>query len=76
MKESVISSATGKTYYLADAVRIVNVLQAALYLINNVELLDVYGSRDLKTNKPMVVFVFDRKLSFKAYQKWCNHELI
>lgn len=69
------SEVTGKTYHPSSCVRIVNVLQACAYLYNNVQLLDVYPSKDLRTGRPMVVFIFDRNGSKWAYDLWCKHEL-
>lgn len=75
MKEYVKSTNTGKVYCPNDCVRIVNMRQAATYILNGVELLDVYASRDFKTNEPIMVTIFDRKESKEAYDKWCNFEL-
>lgn len=75
MKETVRSYATGKTYAPSECVRIVNIAQIAAYLEYGVDLLDIYQSKDFETNKRIIVAVFNKKDSFEAYQKWCNHEL-
>lgn len=75
MKDYVQSSITGKIYCPSDCVRIVNMRQAATYILNGVELLDVYASRDFKTNEAIMVTIFDRKKSKEVYDKWCNFEL-
>ena len=69
------SNTTGKQYDPSKVVRIINVLQIAAYLENEVELLDLYTSKDFKTGKPILVAVFDRQGSYEAYDKWCKHVL-
>lgn len=76
MKEYITSNITGKIYYPSDCVRIVNNTQAAAYMMYGVKPVDVYGSSDYKTGKPMLITVFDRAESFEAYKKWCRYELI
>lgn len=66
---------TGKEYDPQKTVRIVNTLQLAAYIANDVELLDLFVSRDIKTGKHILVGVVDKEASYEAYQKWCNHEL-
>lgn len=73
-KEYVESAVTGKRYAIQDIVRIVNQKQVALYLNNNVELLDVYPSVD-SDNKFLLVFIFDKAGSHEAYDLWCKREL-
>lgn len=75
MDEKIKSKVTGKSYYANDAVRIVNIIQAAAYIGADVELLDLYVSKDYKTGKPIFVYVFDRESSSWAYDLWCKHEL-
>ena len=48
---------SNKEYYAKDAIRILDPKQAALYWNNHVEPLDIYPSRDYKTNKALIVFV-------------------
>lgn len=69
------SDFTKKSYELDNSCRIINMSQLAAYMDYGVELLDLYVSRDYKTNKPMLVGVVDRKQSYEAYKKWCDHEL-
>ena len=69
------SDITGKTYYASDVVRILNIYQVHYYLQMNVELLDVYPSKDRETDKPLLVFIFDRKASRQAYDLWCKRKL-
>ena len=75
MKETVISDKTKKEYAPKDCVRIVNQLQAATYMANGADLLDIYVSRDYKTNRPMMVYIFNRAATTTLYDKWCLHEL-
>lgn len=69
------SDFTKKVYDLDKSIRIINMSQLAAYMANDVELLDLYVSRDFKTNKPMLVGVVDREQSREAYDLWCKHEL-
>ena len=69
------SSFTGKTYDPKKAVRILNMHQAAAYMNCGVNLIDLWPSKDIKTGKPILVFIFDREESKEAYDLWCNHEL-
>ena len=75
MKEYVESSVTGKTYAIQDVVRILNVQQVIAYLKHGVTLLDVYPSIDAKTDKPLLVYIFNRNESKPAYDLWCKREL-
>lgn len=70
------SNFTGKTYNPSKTVRILNMQQVAAYLNYGLELLDLYPSKDIKTGKPILVFIFDREKSKDAYDKWCKHELV
>ena len=75
MKETVTSQTTGKTYAPSDVVRIVNQQQAATYMAHGAELLDIYSSRDYKTHRPMMVYIFDREATTPMYDAWCNRLL-
>ena len=75
MKNLVFSERTGKRSDTTSVLRIVNMQQLAAYMANGVELLDIYASRDFKTNKPILVGIVDRKASQKCYDLWCKHEL-
>ena len=69
------SNFTGKKYDPGKSVRILNMQQVAAYMDYGVELIDLYPSKDNKTGKPILVFIFDREESKEAYDLWCNHEL-
>lgn len=75
MKDIVMSDSTGKMYAPSDAIRILNIDQVIGYLRYGVELLDVYPTKDIKSGKSLLVFLFDRKASKEAYDKWCKYEL-
>ena len=49
--------------------------QLAAYMANGVELLDIYISRDYKTDKPILVGIVDKEASYESYQLWCDHKL-
>ena len=72
------SPITGKKYdyFGTDIVRILNIDQAAAYLKNDVELIDVYVSKDRVKDKNVLVFVFDRESSKPFFNLWCKHELV
>lgn len=74
-KEFMTSGLTGKEYCPNDVIRIVNVYQATLYWTFGLEPLEIYPSRDFKTGKPILVFLFDKEKSQELYKKWCNFEL-
>ena len=76
MKEKIVSTTTGKSYFPSDVVRIVNFKQATLYMLNGAELLDLYPSRDFKDNSPLLVFIFNRVATTPLYDAWCKHELV
>ena len=67
---------TGEKYNIFDKqfVNILNISQAAFYLSHDVELWDVYPSRDRFTNKPTAVFVFKREDTRSAYDLWCKQK--
>lgn len=69
------SNFTGKTYEPNKCCRIINMTQLACYMDFGVELLDLYVSKDYKTNKPMLVGIVDKTSSYEAYQLWCEHKL-
>lgn len=65
----------GKEYYANKAIRIANPLQAASYWMNGLCPLDIYPIRDRETNKPTIIYVFDRADSKELFDRWCNKEL-
>lgn len=69
-----ISSITGEKYDLFKVVRILNIQQVCFYLDKGVKLLHIEPSEDRKTQKPLLVFFFDRDESKDAYDEWCNRK--
>lgn len=69
------SEITGKKYLPKNVVRILNIQQVIAYLKYGVELLDIYPSTDYETNRPLLVYLFDREKSKEAYDLWCKREL-
>ena len=69
------SNFTGKMYDPNNSVRIINMQQLAAYMANGVELLDIYISKDYKTNKPILVGIVDKEDSYESYKLWCDHKL-
>ena len=68
------SNFTGKLYEPNKCCRILNMTQLAFYMDNNVELLDLFVSKDHKTNKPILVGVVDKMDSYEAYKMWCDNK--
>lgn len=70
------SNFRSKKYNVADAICILNPLQAAFYWINGVEPVDIYPSIDFKTHKPVVVYVFSKIATQNSgvYNEWCNRQ--
>lgn len=70
MKDYSRSDTTGKIYCAEDSVRLLNIKQVMFYMLNGIEILDFYPSKDFKTGENIMVFVVDKKASQKVYQKW------
>lgn len=68
------SNFTGKIYEPNKSCRILNMTQLAFYMSYGVELLDLYVSKDYKTQKPILVGVVDKSNSYEAYQVWCERK--
>lgn len=68
------SNFTGKTYDPSKSCKILNMQQLAFYMSNEVELLDLFVSKDYKTKKPILVGVVDKVASYEAYKLWCDHK--
>ena len=68
------STVTGKKYDVFKTVKILNILQAASYMDNEVFPVDIRVSQD-NDKRRCLVFYFDREESKDVYDKWCKHEL-
>lgn len=65
----------GRQYKAKDAVRIVNMKQAAFYWNEfDVLPLDIYPSRDYDSGEPMLVVVFKRDETTEAYKAWMDRK--
>ena len=71
------SNITRKTYnyFSTDIVRILNLKQAMAFISNGAELIDIYTSKDRKTDNPILIFVFDKESTKDLYELWMKHEL-
>lgn len=71
------SRLTGQYYNLFDdsIIRILNPQQVAAYIEYGLMPIDIYTSKDEKTGKKVLVFLFDRQETKAAYDLWCKHEL-
>lgn len=65
------SKITGRYFNVFETVRILNIAQATYYIENDSFPLDVYASKDLKTERPVLVFVFAREDTKELYDSWC-----
>lgn len=75
MENKIIGKFSNIEYYASEAIRILDPNQAALYWANGIIPLDIYSSRDYKTNKALIVYVFRRCETKKVFDLWCKHEL-
>lgn len=63
------------SYNSNDVVRIKNPKQRDLYLMNGIMPKDIYTSIDEKTDEKILIYIFEKKDSREAYEKWRNYEL-
>ena len=66
------SKIAGEKYNLFECVRIIYIPQVVFYLEHDVPLLDVYSSKDKKTGKPILVFLFKKEDTKDIYKLWCE----
>lgn len=66
----VTSEYRNKKYQTTGTVRLLNYKQAAFYWSCGVEPLDIYLSRDFKSNDPKIVFIFSREDTKDLYEQW------
>ncbi|MBO7518644.1 MAG: hypothetical protein J6T31_05990, partial [Methanobrevibacter sp.] len=59
--EKIKGQFSNKEYTAKEAIKILDPVQAALYWANGVEPLEIFLSRDFKTNKPLIVYVFKKE---------------
>ena len=69
------SAITGKKYDVFDGViTIINPLQAAYYVAQGVDILDVQLSSDRKTGKPILIYLFKRDETKEVFDSWCKQK--
>lgn len=67
------SAITGKKYDIFDDVIILaNPSQAAWYVSNNVNLLDVRLGNDRKTGNPILLYLFKKSETKEVFDMWCK----
>ena len=70
----ITSKITGKKYDVFQSIKILNIPQAIYYLQHDVQLQDLVISKDNKTGRNVLVFVFLRGDTKEVFDKWCNGE--
>ena len=70
-----ISSLTGGVYHLQDYVKIIDPKQQKLYIKHEVYPIDVYVTKDIKTQKEVLVMLFSKEESKPLYLLYKNREL-
>lgn len=73
-KDFKISKITQRKYNLFEQVRILNIQQVIFYLQNGVPLNDIEISESKKTDGLVLVFLFNKRDTFDAYNKWCKRK--
>ena len=72
MEKQVKGDFASVLYYPSRAIRILNPLQAAMQWSNGVVPLDIYPSKDYKTQEPILVYVFNRDETNDVFHEWCE----
>lgn len=68
------SSLTGEFFDEKDAVRILNPKQASFYWARGIKPWSIYPSKDLRTDEPIIVFLFSRSKTKELYEEWQNRK--
>lgn len=68
------SNLSPRDYTEKEVCRIINPLQAKMYIKNRVYPIDIYTSFDMNGND-IIVYIFLRKDTQEVYKKWINYEL-
>ena len=68
------STLTGEYFDEKDSVRLVNPAQAAYYWSQGVKPLSIYPSKNWKTGKPVLVFIFSIAKTQELYNEWLQEE--
>lgn len=59
-------------YDKSKTISILNARQAAFYWNNGLQPIDIFPSRDMITNAPVMVFVFNREDTKELFNQWCE----
>ena len=59
-----------RTFNALDCVRVVNPMQMAYYIKNEILPRDIYVSRDFKTGGDKLVMLFDKSETAELYKAW------
>lgn len=70
ISQKIIPSFIPKPYVASDAIKILNPAQAAFYWAHGTKPVDFFLSRNRKTDKPCIVYVFIREEQQKCYDAW------
>lgn len=70
-----ISKLNNEKYSLKDVVRIIDPKQQNLYIKHNAYPIDMYVTKDLYSDKEVLVMLFNKEDTKELYVKWKNHEL-
>jgi len=69
------SNLSPRNYTEKEVCRIINPLQAKMYIKNKVYPIDIYTGMDRKTGKTILVMIFLKEETKEAYELWCRYEL-
>ena len=70
-----ISNLSNEKYSLNDCIRVINPLQAKLYIKNGAYPVDMYVTKDLYSDNEILVMLFRKSETRELYVKWKNYEL-
>lgn len=59
-----------KTFDALECVRVINPMQMAFYIKNDILPKDIYVSRDFKTGRDKLVMLFSRAETSELYKEW------
>ena len=70
-----ISRLSNQEYSLNDIIRVIDPLQCRLYIKAGAYPVDMYVTKDLKSDNDILVMLFRKSETRELYIKWKNHEL-
>lgn len=74
MIEKVKSEFTGKEYCPTRCVRLINTSQVAFFWSRGALPVDIYASVDFNTEKPILVYIFEKDATRELYEEWKNRK--